>query len=242
VGYGVARPAAGSAACPGTLSPYGCKFNRITKPEYVLPCLARTERDALRVEPAQKENNCIVTSPACRLGPDSHAQHPSLADAREKLEGGRRFVCNRSSSPRATSPPRSPSLPRPRPGGERNQVLLGATGTGKTFTMAEDHRGDPAPGDHPRPEQDARGTALRRVQGLLPGQRGRVLRPITTTISPRPTCPAPTPSSRRNPRSTSRSTGCATPPPGRCSSATTSSSSPRCPASTASARSRPTAR
>ena len=105
------------------------------------------------------------------------------------------------------------------------------------------HRGDPAPGDHPRPEQDAGRAALRRVQGLLPGERGRVLRLLLRLL------PAgglrrraPTPTSRRKARSTSRSTGCATRPPGRCSSATTSSSSPRSPASTASARPRPTAR
>ena len=37
-------------------------------------------------------------------------------------------------------------------------------------------RGDPAPRHHPRPEQDAGRPALRRVQGLLPRERGRILR------------------------------------------------------------------
>ena len=49
-------------------------------------------------------------------------------------------------------------------------------------------------------------------------------------------CRAATPISRRNPRSTSRSTGCAIRRPDPCSSAATSSSSPRFRASTASAR------
>ena len=37
-------------------------------------------------------------------------------------------------------------------------------------------RGDQPSRAHPRPEQDARGAALRRVQVVLPGQRGRVFR------------------------------------------------------------------
>ena len=57
---------------------------------------------------------------------------------RPKLEGGRRFVLQTPSSSRpATSPPPSPNCRRASLAGERNQVLLGATGTGKTFTMAK---------------------------------------------------------------------------------------------------------
>ena len=45
--------------------------------------------------------------------------------------------CAPTSSPPATSPPPSPSWSRASTAGERNQVLLGATGTGKTFTAAK---------------------------------------------------------------------------------------------------------
>jgi hypothetical protein len=45
--------------------------------------------------------------------------------------------CIPSSSPRAISPRPSPSLSQGIRDLERNQVLLGATGTGKTFTMAK---------------------------------------------------------------------------------------------------------
>ena len=43
----------------------------------------------------------------------------------------------RSTSPRATSPPPSPSWSRASSQHERNQVLLGVTGSGKTFTAAQ---------------------------------------------------------------------------------------------------------
>jgi hypothetical protein len=59
---------------------------------------------------------------------------------------------------------------------ERDQVLLGVTGSGKTFTMAKVIEADPAPGADPRAQQDAGRPALRRVQELLPRQRGRVFR------------------------------------------------------------------
>ena len=63
----------------------------------------------------------------------------------------------------------------------------------------QDHRGDAAPGDHPRPEQDAGRAALRRVQGRSSRRtRSSTSSPTTTTTSRRPTSRAPTPTSRRN--------------------------------------------
>ncbi len=60
--------------------------------------------------------------------------------------------------------------------GYKHQVLLGATGTGKTFTIANviDRRAAADAG--PGAQQDAGRPALRRVQGLLPRERRRVLR------------------------------------------------------------------
>ena len=89
--------------------------------------------------------------------------------------GGRSASCPNSSR-RATSRRRSTNWSRACARSERDQVLLGVTGSGKTFTMAQGDRGDAAPGPDPRAEQDAGGAALRRVQELLPRQRGRVFR------------------------------------------------------------------
>ncbi|EPX87193.1 Excinuclease ABC subunit B [Rubellimicrobium thermophilum DSM 16684] len=56
---------------------------------------------------------------------------------REKLEGGRRFVMKTDFEPAGDQPQAIEQLAEGIVKGERNQVLLGATGTGKTFTMAK---------------------------------------------------------------------------------------------------------
>ncbi|OWJ76185.1 MULTISPECIES: excinuclease ABC subunit UvrB [Haematobacter] len=56
---------------------------------------------------------------------------------RPKLEGGRAFVMHTEFSPAGDQPAAIAEIAAAVNGGERNQVLLGATGTGKTFTMAK---------------------------------------------------------------------------------------------------------
>lgn len=56
---------------------------------------------------------------------------------REKLEGGRRFAMQTEFSPAGDQPTAIKELSAGVMSGERDQVLLGATGTGKTFTMAK---------------------------------------------------------------------------------------------------------
>ncbi|XDA98692.1 excinuclease ABC subunit UvrB [Sulfitobacter sp. LCG007] len=56
---------------------------------------------------------------------------------REKLEGGRRFVMATEFEPAGDQPKAIEELANGVKAGERDQVLLGATGTGKTFTMAK---------------------------------------------------------------------------------------------------------
>jgi excinuclease ABC subunit B len=55
----------------------------------------------------------------------------------EKLEGGRRLVMHTEFSPAGDQPQAIAELSEAIRAGERDQVLLGATGTGKTFTMAK---------------------------------------------------------------------------------------------------------
>jgi excinuclease ABC subunit B len=54
-----------------------------------------------------------------------------------KLEGGRRFVMSAPFQPAGDQPTAIAELTAGVQAGERDQVLLGATGTGKTFTMAK---------------------------------------------------------------------------------------------------------
>jgi len=56
---------------------------------------------------------------------------------RAKLEGGRRLVMQTDFSAAGDQPTAIAELTAGITGGERDQVLLGATGTGKTFTMAK---------------------------------------------------------------------------------------------------------
>ena len=65
---------------------------------------------------------------------------PALAAeplARPKLEGGQRFVLRSEFQPAGDQPTAIAELVEGILTGERNQVLLGATGTGKTFTAAK---------------------------------------------------------------------------------------------------------
>ncbi len=61
----------------------------------------------------------------------------SPATPREKLEGGRRFVMHTEFQPAGDQPTAIAELSQGVRDGERDQVLLGATGTGKTYTMAK---------------------------------------------------------------------------------------------------------
>ena len=56
---------------------------------------------------------------------------------REKLEGGKSIVMNTEFRPAGDQPTAIADLVEGVNSGEQNQVLLGATGTGKTFTMAK---------------------------------------------------------------------------------------------------------
>lgn len=57
--------------------------------------------------------------------------------SRPKLEGGKRFVMHTEFEPAGDQPTAIAELVNGINDGEQNQVLLGATGTGKTFTMAK---------------------------------------------------------------------------------------------------------
>ncbi len=68
--------------------------------------------------------------------PIMHAPAPDVK-TREKLEGGVRFRMETEFAPAGDQPTAIAELAQGVLDGEQNQVLLGATGTGKTFTMAK---------------------------------------------------------------------------------------------------------
>ena len=73
--------------------------------------------------------------------PYAHSDKTQLAAedvrARLKLEGGKQFVMHTDFAPAGDQPTAIKELAGGVNDGERDQVLLGATGTGKTFTMAK---------------------------------------------------------------------------------------------------------
>jgi len=64
-------------------------------------------------------------------------QHDPDLQPDRKLEGGIRFVMHTEFQPAGDQPTAITELARGIQDGEQNQVLLGATGTGKTYTMAK---------------------------------------------------------------------------------------------------------
>ncbi|MEM6637101.1 MAG: excinuclease ABC subunit UvrB [Pseudomonadota bacterium] len=68
--------------------------------------------------------------------PILHAPAPNVR-TREKLEGGKAFIMATEFEPAGDQPTAIVELAEGVRAGERDQVLLGATGTGKTFTMAK---------------------------------------------------------------------------------------------------------
>ncbi|MGH1416047.1 MAG: excinuclease ABC subunit UvrB [Pelagimonas sp.] len=65
-----------------------------------------------------------------------HSPAPDVKE-REKLEGGKQFILHTEFSPAGDQPTAIVELSEGIRDGDRAQVLLGATGTGKTFTMAK---------------------------------------------------------------------------------------------------------
>ena len=68
---------------------------------------------------------------------DMPVLHAPASPARDKLEGGKRFVMHTEFQAAGDQPTAIAELTAGVNEGERDQVLLGATGTGKTFTMAK---------------------------------------------------------------------------------------------------------
>ena len=86
------------------------------------PNLAGTRNQKCTIIRPNKCPSCKIPLQMCAIG--------------KRWRGARHFGFKPSSPRQATNPPPSESWPGASTAGEANQVLLGATGTGKTFTMA----------------------------------------------------------------------------------------------------------
>ena len=95
--------------------------------------------------------------------------------------------------------------------GRKHQTLLGATGTGKTFTMSQrDRRGQQTDSRH-RPQQNVSRTACTAsLKNFSPTTQSNILSAIMTITSRKPTCPRRIHISKKMPASTMRLINCGT--------------------------------
>ena len=94
----------------------------------------------------------------------------------DKTEGGQRFRVVSEFEPKGDQPGAIDELVKGIAAQERDQVLLGVTGSGKTFTMAQVIARTNRPALDSRAEQNPGGAALWRIQKLFSGERGRIFR------------------------------------------------------------------
>jgi hypothetical protein len=105
--------------------------------------------------------------------------------------------------------------------GERDQVLLGATGTGKTFTMAKVIEETQRPAIILAPNKTLAAQLYGEFKGFFPDNAVEYFVSYYDYYQPEAYVPRSDTYIEKESRSTSRSTGCATRPPGRCWNATT---------------------
>ena len=121
-------------------------------------------------------------------------------------------------------------------GGDRDQVLLGVTGSGKTFTMAKVIEEMNRPTIVLAHNKTLAAQLFHEFKSFFPDNAVEYFVSYYDYYQPEAYIPPATPTSKRNPPSTTNSTSCVCPQRGRSSNVATSLSSPRFPAFTASAR------
>ena len=139
----------------------------------------------------------------------------------DKSEGGLRFNIKSDYQPKGDQPQAIAELVEGIKRNDRTQVLLGVTGSGKTYTMAKVIEATQRPALILAPNKTLAAQLYGEFKNFFPDTRSSISCRITTITSPKPMCRAPTPISRRIPRSTSRSIVCVMPRRARCSNATT---------------------
>ena len=153
-----------------------------------------------------------------------------------KSEGGIPFRLTTPYAPAGDQPTAIADLVEGIDNGETDQVLLGVTGSGKTYTAAQVIARTQRPALILAPNKTLAAQLYGEMKSFFPDNAVEYF--VSYYDYYQPEAYVPIPISKRNRPSTSRSTACATRRRARCSNATTSSSSPRSPASTASARSK----
>jgi len=114
--------------------------------------------------------------------------------------GGKAFTLVSDYQPAGDQPSAIKELTEAALAGERDQVLLGVTGSGKTFTMAKVIETLQRPALILAPNKILAAQLYGEFKSFFPTTRSNISSAITIITSPRPMCRAPTRTSRRKAR------------------------------------------
>src|SRR4051812_32049921 len=138
---------------------------------------------------------------------------PLLRAERPLADIGRRFEIQSDFQPAGDQPEAIRDLVEGLRRNDRDQVLLGVTGSGKTFTVAHVIQELQRPAIVLAPNKTLAAQLYGEMRSFFPDNAVEYFVSYYDINNPKPTSPAPTPSSRKSRRLTSRSNRCPTPPP-----------------------------
>lgn len=154
-----------------------------------------------------------MSQPQSHINP--HVFIPPKAARPEKTEGGIAFRLASEFEPAGDQPRAIAELIAGLKEGERNQVLLGVTGSGKTFSMAQVIAQTQRPSLILAPNKTLAAQLYGEFKSFFPDNAVEYFVSYYDYYQPKPMCPAPIPLLKRNRPSMNRLIGCAIPPPGR---------------------------
>ena len=119
-----------------------------------------------------------------------HNWEPSKRHDRPLTEGGQKFELTSDFEPAGDQPQAIAELIEGLEGGARDQVLLGVTGSGKTFTMAHVIQKVQRPTLVLAPNKTLAAQLYGEMKEFFPEQRGRIFRLLLRLLSARSLCAA----------------------------------------------------
>jgi excinuclease ABC subunit B len=139
-----------------------------------------------------------IRTPSPSLRP-ARVRAASARPPRRRRKGGRPFVLKSDYQPAGDQPTAIRELVEGiREGEEKSQVLLGVTGSGKTYTMAQIIQHTQRPALILAPNKILAAQLYGEFRASFPTMRSNISSATTITTSPKPMSRAPTPMSRRS--------------------------------------------
>ena len=150
---------------------------------YLRECLVGQTLLPVRLDlpvPVKPDRRRLPVLPTSHLSPELRYNKRFCARPAEPPCGAipMNFKLMSDYEPRGDQPEAIEQLSRGLEAGEKHQVLLGVTGSGKTFTVAKMIERANRPVARARAQQNAGRAALQRIQEFLPAKRRRIFRQL----------------------------------------------------------------